>query len=385
MNELTGFEELPQSLVIDVFEQTKGIEQELLQSFEELNTKKEEHREQLINHGLLNCESNLSTVQIPTTCGVDGAYAAEGLLATDLVVIGAVAIEGFKPPSAQGFWSKPEHRVHIGIEPHNEDTISIYRSEMIGMELVLAQSAPHDLVLLDGSITTPIIFFNQGFTKALSFPNFKTKERIAKNIRCFLKAYYYILSNQDADRQWVAIPKKSSLQEIGRQLKWNPSYDDRALLSSVLEAGEYTTPIQLLQPDVDWNLNPSVAYDFSTNAERAEIESLKDQVLDHLKKIRVLYYRPRAYIPALRLEMSEVVANDHDRLSIVLQGIKNQYTQAFIMEPYPLYMADRMVKHLPQSLPACRHRISQNLAECYQGSIDEIFTYLHSYRTEQRR
>jgi len=385
MNESVDFGELPQSLVINVLEQTQGIEQELLQSFEELREKKEEYREQLLDSGLLKHDSNLPVVQSPTTCGVDGAYATENLLATDLVVAGAVAVEGFTPPSEKRFWPEPKHFVHIGIEPHNADTISMFRAGMIGMELILAQQAPHDLVLLDGSLTTPLIFFNQGFTKAIHFPNLKTKAWLAKKIRCFLDAYYCVLSTQRSDRQWVAVPKYTSLQEIGKKLGWDSSYDDRGLLSSVLEAGEYTEPTPLSQPDVPWNLNTSVVDGFTTVAERDRISRLVDQVLESLKNIHVLYYRPRSYMPALRLEISQVIANNHYRLSIVLQGIKDQYGKAFIMEPYPLYMADRMVKHLPQVLSACRHRISQNLAENYSGNINEVFTSLHSYRTEQGR
>jgi len=52
------------------------------------------------------------------------------------------------------------------------------------------------------------------------------------------------------------------------------------------------------------------------------------------------------------------------------------------MEPYPLYMADRMVKHLAKSVPAFRQIASQRLAENYQGDIGEIFISLHGYRTE---
>ena len=90
-------------------------------------------------------------------------------------------------------------------------------------------------------------------------------------------------------------------------------------------------------------------------------------------------------MPALRLEVSRAIAENQNRLAIVLQGIKDQYGKASIMEPYPLYMADRMIKHLPQSIPACRHRITQNLAENYQGDIDDVFINLHSYRTESGR
>ena len=111
-----------------------------------------------------------------------------------------------------------------------------------------------------------------------------------------------------------------------------------------------------------WHLNTSTLNRFIANTDGYEIETLANQIAQFLPHIYVLYYRPRAYMPALRLEVSQAIANNHNRLAIVLQGIKDQYGKASIMEPYPLYMADRMVGHLPQALPTCRHRISQSLA-----------------------
>ena len=119
--------------------------------------------------------------------------------------------------------------------------------------------------------------------------------------------------------------------------------------------------------------------------ERNEIKELVEQIIQFLYNIHILYYRPHAYMPALRLEMSRSIANNPARLSIVLQGIKDQCGTAAIMEPYPLYLADRMVKHLPQAVPAFRQITSQYLAEEYQGKIDDVFVGLHSYRTESGR
>ena len=390
MNESTDFEklsELPQSLIFDAFEQIKDIEQELLKSFDDLRERKKEFREKLNGSGLLKHDASLPEKQSPTTCGVDGAYAIDKLLATDLVVVGAVAVEGFTPPTEKRFWPEPQHFVHIGIEPHHEDTISIFRAVMIGTELTLAQKAPHDLVLLDGSLTTPLIFFNQGFAKAKRFPNPKTKEWLAKQVKEFLDAYCCVLAPQRNDRQWVSVVKYSKRKEIITKLKLGSDspYDDRGLLSSVLEAGEYTDPLPLEPPETPWNLSASFVNAFLNNDECTEINRLKDQVLELLKTIHVLYYRPRVYMPALRIEMSHVIVNNPHRLAIVLRGIKDQYGKAAIMEPYPLYMADRMVKHLAQVLAASRHRISQNLAENYEGDINDVFNSLHSYRTEQGR
>ncbi|MDE0185819.1 MAG: DNA double-strand break repair nuclease NurA [Candidatus Poribacteria bacterium] len=386
MNESVDFGELPQSLVDDVLERTKGIGQELLQSFEELRDKKEEWRGQLTNSGMVKHDSSLRPARSPTTCGVDGSHAVERLLATDLVVAGAVAVEGLTPPSEKRFWPEPQHFVHVATEVHNPDTGSILRAGMIGMELILAQSAPHGLVLLDGSFTSPIIYFNQGFSKAKEFADLKTvKEYLVKEIKSFLTAYHCVLASQRSDRQWVAVPKYTTHREIGRKLGWPASHDDRGLLSSVLEAGEYTIPTLLWQPTQPWHLNTSVVDDFTDVAERDEINELVAQVKQFLGNIHVLYYRPHAFMPALRLEMSRAIANNPARLSVVLQGIKDQCGTAAIMEPYPLYLADRMVKHLPRAIPAFRQITSQYLAEDYQGDIDDVFVGLHSYRTESGR
>jgi hypothetical protein len=52
------------------------------------------------------------------------------------------------------------------------------------------------------------------------------------------------------------------------------------------------------------------------------------------------------------------------------------------MEPYPLYLADRMVKSLPRSIPAFRQVATQSIAAMYTGSLDEVFYGMHGYRTE---
>lgn len=386
MEESASFRELPRLLVDEVLNRTKDIGQELLTSFEELRQQKAKWRKQLVDSGFVKRDSSLPRVQSPTTCGVDGSYAVERLLAIDLVVAGAVAVEGLTPPSEKRFWPEPTHFVHVETEAHSPDTGSILRAGMIGMELILAHKAPHELVLLDGSLTTPVIFFNQGFSKAREYPNLKTvQEYLVKKIRPFLNAYQYILAAQRSDRQWVAVPKYTTRREVGERLKWPTTHDDRGLLSAILEAGEYTNPMPLMQPDQPWHINTSVVDDFGDVAERDEVNHLVEQVLQFLGGIHVVYYRPHSYMPALRLEMGRAIANNQARLSIVLQGIKDQCGTAAIMEPYPLYMADRMVKHLAQSVPVFRQITSQYLAESYKGNIDDVFVGLHSYRTESGR
>jgi len=66
----------------------------------------------------------------------------------------------------------------------------------------------------------------------------------------------------------------------------------------------------------------------------------------------------------------------------LLHGVKHQCGTAAILEPFPLYMADRMVKSLARAVPAFRQATTQRIAETYTGSLDEVFYGMHGFRTD---
>ncbi len=315
---------------------------------------------------------------IPTACGVDGSYAIERLLASDLVAAAAVAVEGLPPPSETRYWPEPRHLVLIETEAHEAETGTILRALMMGMELELAANAPHEVVFLDGSLTTPFIYFNQALSKAREALHLQVTERLLQQIKWHLEAYHAILSSTRTDRCWLAVPKYTTRREIGQEMGWPESYDDRGLLSHLLEPSEFTRPRTLQQPPEPWHLNlnpmPPETRDIASRLSR--------QIIALLGEIRVLYYRPYPWLPALRLETSRAVAENPARLATVLHGVRHQCGTPAVMEPYPLYMADRMVKHLPRAIPTFRQVTSQRIAETYPGDIGEIFLGLHGYRTE---
>jgi hypothetical protein len=53
-----------------------------------------------------------------------------------------------------------------------------------------------------------------------------------------------------------------------------------------------------------------------------------------------------------------------------------------MLEPYPLYLADRTVKALARSIPAFRQVATQQISERYDGNISEVFFAMHGYRSE---
>nr|MDO8115877.1 nuclease [Candidatus Sigynarchaeota archaeon] len=75
-------------------------------------------------------------------------------------------------------------------------------------------------------------------------------------------------------------------------------------------------------------------------------------------------------------------AADSPALPVLLEGVKAQCGNPGIMEPFPLYMADRMVKHLWKALPAIRRAATQETAETSSMETGDIFLAMHGYRTE---
>lgn len=372
------FGELPAALVDEVLKRTRDLGQQLLEDFEHVRKSRQEWRDRLDQAGLLRRDAELGYPPIPTTCGVDGSYAVERMLASDLVVAAAVAVEGLTPPSETRHWPEPRHLVWVETEAHEAETGTILRALMIGMELELARQAPHEVVFLDGSLTTPLIYFNQALNKSADAPHLRTSVHFLDRVVSFLDAYREILASSRSDRCWLAIPKYTTRREIGQEMGWPNTYDDRGLLSFLLAPGEYTSPRDLQQPSEPWHLNLAPI----EKLKPADREKIVQDITSSLGAIQIVYYRPYPWLPTLRVEMSRAVAANQARLAAALHGIRHQCGAPAVMEPYPLYMADRMVKHLPRAIPTFRQVTSQHIAEKYQGSIGEIFFGLHGYRTE---
>lgn len=373
----TPFAELPAALVDEVLTQTQDVSRRLLAAFDDLKSKRQAWRDGLMQKDLVRKQAALPFANPPTTCGVDGSMAIERLLALDLVAVGSVAVEGLTPPSEARYWPEPRHLVYVNTEIHYTDTGSVLRGIMAGNEMQLAKDAPHEVVFLDGSLTTPTIFFNQALSKAAEAPHLRVSKHLLEHAIVYLEAYRTILQSTRSDHFWVAMPKYTTKREIGEQVGWHSAYEDRGILSLVLEPGEYTHPLPLKNPESDWHINLAPLKETREQAQKVEREIVK-----LLNSIKVLYFRPAQWWPALRVELAQAIADNANRLAIVLKGIEYQCQAAAIMEPYPLYMADRMVKHLARSIPVFRQIASQNLAENYAGDIGEVFMSLHGYRTE---
>ncbi len=144
------------------------------------------------------------------------------------------------------------------------------------------------------------------------------------------------------------------------------------MLSQVLQNGEIVGPIMMLQAGDYVNFN----------SQTLNLENLGKEIVSLIKDINVLYYRPSQYFPALRVEVGPAVASNPNRLSILLEALRLQCSAPGIMEPYPCYMADRMVKHLRKALPALRQATTHEMALRTTHDLESVFQAMYGYRTE---
>ena len=129
------FGELPEALVEEMLGQCNKLGSNLSSSFQKLYDNKTQVRAKLTEKKMLHKDTDLSSApSYPTTCAVDGAFAIERLICTDLVAFAAVAMEGLTPPSEKRYWPNPHHISEILTVPHSDDTGSFARSVMMCME-----------------------------------------------------------------------------------------------------------------------------------------------------------------------------------------------------------------------------------------------------------
>ena len=367
------FDELPEALVEEMLNQCDELGETLSKSFRELFERKNEIRKDMMDQNLLKRDTEISSAPThPTTCGVDGSYAIEKLLFTDMVAIAGVAVEGLTPPTEKRYWPEPRHLSNVLTISHSDSTRVVAGAIMMCMELELAAKAPHEVVFLDGSLTTPFIQFIQAFDKIGEVSD-NLSSLFYERLETALESYKEILLSKRTDKMFVGIPKYTTKKEIAqRVLGGDNRHEDRGFLSIVLDAREFVGPVEIQLP------TPRVRIDIPP----ANMRDLIEEIMIALENLYVIYYRPSDYFPALRMEISPSIATNTQRLAILFESLQLQCGAPGIMEPYPIYLADRMVKHLRTALPAIRKTTTQEMSLKWEDALGIIYLAMHGYRTE---
>jgi hypothetical protein len=261
-----------------------------------------------------------------------------------------------------------------GLE-HSKNATNALRGLMICMELDLAAEAPHDLVLLDGSFIVLLIYLNQGLTSFGGAPaalrdEFQRQWGGQRVLDRFLALI-------ESDRT-VAVPKYSGRNEFDRLLlnPGLPATDGRTLATIMLEPDEYISPLPIFHfdsEDTEYHLPEAYCP-----------RDKQDRMNQSIENMRVVFYRPYGWAPAMRLEVTGPIAASRSRLSMVLEGIKRQLFSPAVKEPYPLFLADRMVKSLGAGVAVIEQSVAQH-AVGTTPDTEATLLCLQNYRTEGGR
>ena len=368
------FSDLPDALVRDLLAKAVPVAEGVSSHLNQLRQARGFLRKRIQKKGLIGRKADLDVTREPSVVGIDGSYQIHRLTSLDLCAAAAVAVEGTSK-EARRHWQEPYHRMWVNSFEHSKSATNTLRGLMISMELELAFEAPHDLVLLDGSFVVLLIYLNQGLTSFRDAPKllheeFQSRWTEQEVLERFLKLI-------KSDRT-VAVPKYSGRNELAKfsATKKIPETDGKTLATIILEPDEYIKPLPIFhfnEEDTEYHLPEAFCSRKKQNAMNRSIEDL-----------RVVFFRPYGWAPAVRLEITAPIAASQQKLSMVLEGIKRQFFSPAVTEPYPLFLADRMVKSLGAGVSVIEQTVARQAVDA-SSDIEATLLCLQNYRTEGGR
>lgn len=371
---MEAFADLPDALVQDLLEKATPVAEGVKGKLQALREAKALLRTEAERRNWIRRKADLDVPREPSVVGIDGSYQVHRLTAVDLCAAASVAVEGTSK-EAKRHWEKPHHRMWVESLEHSKNVTNTLRGLMISMELDLAAKAPHDLVLLDGSFIVLLIYLNQGLTSVHEAPR-KLREEFQRRWRDegVLDRFVDLLAS---DRT-VAVPKYSGRNELADLIKGKnlPQTDGKTLATLILLPGDYTAPLPIYHFDGE-----DREYHLPANSCPEEKQKKINQ---HLADMRVIFFRPFGWVPAIRLELPKPIASNPTRLSMVLHGIERQFFSPAVIEPYPLFLADRMVKSLAAGVAVIEQAVAQHVAGD-SPDAETTMLFLQNHRTEGGR
>lgn len=368
------FSDLPDALVRDLLLEATPLANRVAMNLGKLRESSSHIRKAVALQGLIKRKADLDVTKEPSVSGIDGSYQAHRLTAMDLCATAAVAVEGTSK-EARRYWQEPHHRMWVNSFEHSKNATNTLRGLMITMELELAHEAPHDIVLLDGSFVVLLIYLNQGLTSLREAPAILRNEfELRWQTQDVLKGFLALLRS---DRS-VAVPKYSGRNELQGLIQSQdvPPSDGKTWATVILEPDEYIGPLPIFQFDGE-----DREYHLPQQFCPAETLTSINQSIENL---RVVFYRPYGWAPAVRLEVTGPIAASAPKLSMVLEGVKRQFFSPAVTEPYPLFLADRMVKSLGAGVAVIEQAVAQHAVES-SPDIESTLLCLQNYRTEGGR
>jgi len=372
--------QLPDDLLEEILTVAPAISHSIQDIFQEIVALRQQLRETLVAGGYVR-RLEREADSVPSVAAVDGAHAIERSLGADMVLVVALGVERLSDLAVQ-HWNGIQYAHWERVLSHEGGEVAwrFARGVMAALELEILAHASHDLVILDGSHLTPII----GLITMLGLPVEAWGPLAAEVLseHKTLEALRHVLSASHI----VAIPKYDSSREFGGSClsRFGLAYDDRTLMTMVLEEDEFSKPLPIGQTPKNrstWGrVHIRIAY--PSFPHRESVESALNDVLGCVRPghMYFTYFRPHAWSPAYRIELKREAARSPERLYHILQALKDQVVSTEIQEPYPQYLADLMAKSVGQAMQMLRTATLHGMEDSRTAEYLRLFA--QSYRTE---
>ena len=354
-------------MVAELLGRAEDVSDTLAGRVAELSERRAGMRERALAEGLIReLDEDVPGLDGLTVAAVDGSCAVERLSGVDVYAAAAVRVPGYGGSVEP---TPPDHAIEIHAVDALADGTRMSQAVMSFLECELVSSSSADLVLLDGALRSVVI--NAGFALRAAVDKHDKLSRavMTKWLNVVRDAIPTLLGSLRV----VSIPKRSTAaNEFAR---WTQVFENRetdmsglATANLILEKGEYTVPLALPTEGLYLGDTPLPTH---------YVELLNLMFSD----MRVVYFRPRKWSPAYRIELAPIVAEDQALLERQLGLLREQVVNPAMREPYPLYLADRFVRSLLRGMVAVTEAV-RNKVTAKSDDVDLVSRYLSYSRSE---
>ena len=359
------FGDLPDALINELLTRSPEVTKRARESVSARIDERDDLRSRAKLLGLISQTNDLTDMQPKSVAAVDGSIALIRLAAFEIAGAAALAVDGLGVEASD---SKPPYKFEIHIIDPIARAREIVYGLMFCMEYETAHAVNRDLVMLDGTFFTGMVAISLALRTAGDLRDELSEAFKQRWTESAIELIPEILESDNI----TAIPKRSSANEFvgqtrlfgGKQVDFN----GRSTASLILKTGEYTRPFDL--ETRGFHLDSPDLYRNYTN-----------QLQAMYSKIKVVYYKPHEWSHAFRIELPPAIAGDNTRLEETLEIIRRQTTNPAMLEPYPLYVADRFAKSLQKGVAALLDSVRTHVTSS-SGSPEIAADMMNAYRSD---
>ena len=361
------FGDLPDALINELLTRASGVGTTALKHVETQVRARKKLRERARQLGLIRELPDLSHMPAESVAAVDGSLVSKRLASFDLNAAAALAVDGIGFDAHE---DNPRHDITVHPTRPLRFGREITYALMFCMEYNIASNETNtrELVMLDGAFSTGLIAISKALTSAQNHYDELHNDFFDRWAPNTMRSVIQIMTS---DRV-IALPKRSSSNEFATQTRLFESREidtnGRSTASLILNANEFSGPFSFdTRTPQTWPLDRFTEFWKHVHASFEELQ--------------VVYFKPHPWSHAYRVEIPRAIGRNEQRLHSVLDTIKRQCVNPAMMEPYPLYVADRFAKSLAKGVNALQDAVR---TELIAKSEDPTLAHamLNAYRTE---